>query len=103
MRHEVQVPSGDATCVTKCKFPVEMRHVSRSASSQWRCDMRHEVQVPRGDVTCVTKCKSPVEMRHASRIADWACPLYWSQCKKGHAESAFRGACRTKSLVMSKR
>ena len=33
-----------------------------------------------------------------SQIADSACPfLYWSQCKKGHAESAFRDTCRTSS------
>ena len=33
-----------------------------------------------------------------SRIADSACPfLYWSQCKKGHAKSAFRDSCRTSS------
>ena len=39
-------------------------------------------------------------MRHASQIPDSVCPfLYWSQCKKGHAESAFRDACRTSSEV----
>ena len=38
------------------------------------------------------------EVRHVSRIADSACPfLYWSQCKKGHAESAFRDASHTSS------
>ena len=47
--------------------------VARGGSGQRRCDMR---------------------------IVDLACPfLYWSQCKKGHAESAFRGACRTFSGV----
>ena len=40
----------------------------------------------------------PEEVRHASRIADSACPfLYWSRCKKGHAESALHDACRTSS------
>ena len=38
------------------------------------------------------------EVRHASRNADSACPvLYWRDGKKGHAESAFRDACRTSS------
>ena len=38
------------------------------------------------------------EVRHASLNADSACPfLYWCNGKKGHAESAFRDACRTSS------
>ena len=38
------------------------------------------------------------EVRHASRNADSACPFLPSrQCKTGHAESAFRDACRTSS------
>ena len=44
------------------------------------------------------KCNwsGPEEVRHASRNADSACPvLYWRDGKKGHAESAFRGACAT--------
>ena len=41
---------------------------------------------------------SPEEVRHASRNAESACPfLYWRDGKKGHAESAFRDACRTSS------
>ena len=41
----------------------------------------------------------PEEVRHASRNADSACPfLYWRDGKKGHAESAFRDACRTSSV-----
>ena len=41
---------------------------------------------------------NPEEVRHASRNADSACPfLYWRNGKKGHAESAFRDACRTSS------
>ena len=40
----------------------------------------------------------PEEVRHASRNADSVCPfLYWRDGKKGHAESAFRDACRTSS------
>ena len=43
---------------------------------------------------------SPEEVRHASRNADSACPfLYWRDGKKGHAESAFRDACRTSSAL----
>ena len=39
---------------------------------------------------------SSEEVRHASRNADSACPfLHWRDGKKGHAESAFRDACRT--------
>ena len=42
----------------------------------------------------------PEEVRHASRNADSACPfLYWRDGKKGHAESAFRDACRTSCVV----
>ena len=42
----------------------------------------------------------PEEVRHASRNAESACPfLYWRDGKKGHAESAFRDACRTSSDV----
>ena len=42
------------------------------------------------------------EVRHASRNADSACPfLYWRDGKNGHAESAFRDACRTSSGAMS--
>ena len=38
------------------------------------------------------------EVRHASQNADSACPFLPSrQYKKGHAESAFRDACRTSS------
>ena len=38
------------------------------------------------------------EVRHASRNADSACPFLPSrQYKTGHAESAFRDACRTSS------
>ena len=38
----------------------------------------------------------PEEVRYASRNADSACPFLPSrQYKKGHAESAFRDACRT--------
>ena len=38
------------------------------------------------------------EVRHASRNADSACPFLPSrQYKKGHADSAFRDACRTSS------
>ena len=41
----------------------------------------------------------PEEVRHASRNAESACPfLYWRDGKKGHAESAFRDACRTSSV-----
>ena len=41
------------------------------------------------------------EVRHASRNADSACPfLYWRDGKKGHAESAFRDACRTSSGLL---
>ena len=40
----------------------------------------------------------PEEVRHASRNADSACPFLPSrQYKTGHAESAFRDACRTSS------
>ena len=43
-----------------------------------------------------TNTLCPEEVRHASRNADSACPfLYWRDGKKGHAESAFRVACRT--------
>ena len=39
------------------------------------------------------------QVRHASRNAESACPfLYWRDGKKGHAESAFRDACRTCSM-----
>ena len=41
----------------------------------------------------------PEEVRHASQNADSACPFLPSrQYKKGHAESAFRDACRTSSV-----
>ena len=42
------------------------------------------------------------EVRHASRNADSVCSfLYWRDGKKGHAESAFRNACRTSSAPTS--
>ena len=45
-----------------------------------------------------TAWPTPEEVRHASRNADSACPFLPSrQYKKGHAESAFRDACRTSS------
>ena len=40
-------------------------------------------------------------VRHASRNADSACRfLYWRDGKKGHAESAFRDACCTSSVLL---
>ena len=42
-----------------------------SVQPLWRCDMRQEL---------LTQC---------------AFFCYWSRCKKGHAESAFRDVCRT--------
>ena len=43
-------------------------------------------------------CPYAEEVRHASRNADSACPFLPSrQYKTGHAESAFRDACRTSS------
>ena len=39
----------------------------------------------RGGATCVTNCRLSMPF------------LYWSHWKKGHAESAFRDACRTSS------
>ena len=42
------------------------------------------------------------EVRHVSRNADSACPFSPSrQYKKGHAESAFRDACRTSSAPLA--
>ena len=49
---------------------------------------------------CAGEYVRPEEVRHASRNAESACPfLYWRDGKKGHAESAFRDACRTSSDV----
>ena len=79
-------------------------HLARSMSlkieqgrAQLACCPSPHTHTHLSEASCMQECESAATQRR-SRNADSACPFLPSrQYKKGHAESAFRDACRTSS------